>query len=285
MTPQSAIDAASTYMGTVLVNGILCHQWLDGTLLPLLAGGAGDDDGGDDDDGDGDGDADSDDGDDDGDEDDDDAKAKKKKVKDDEDDDDDDDLSKHKSASVRRAFRQATERRITIKARDKTIADLTAAAVEKDAKLAKYEKDGAGDPELKAAKEKAEKERDEARAEVVTLKADNADKALNSEIEDIVTEMKIVQSVKMVKGLLREEGKLKFDSNGELEEDLTRSIKRFVKSGELTVKKKNVSDDEDEGDESGAPARSSGSPMRRAGSVRTPGTESQLKKKYPALNR
>jgi len=283
MTTQSAIDAASIYMGTVLVNGVLCHRWLDGTLLPLLAGGAGDDDGGDD--GDGDDDGAGDDGDDEGDGDDD-AKNKKKSAKDDDDDDDDDDdLSKHKSASVRRAYRQATERRIAL--RDERTAH--AATKEREtaliAEVADLKKNGAGDEKLKASVLKAEKERDDALAEVAKMKTEKAETAINSEIEDVIKELDVTQSLKMVKGLLREDGLLTFDENGELEKDLTRSIKKFVKNGELTVKKKNVSDDEDEGDESGAPARSSGSPMRRNGSVRTPGNEAQLKKKYPALNR
>jgi len=286
MTTQSAIDAASIYMGTVLVNGVLCHQWLDGTLLPLLAGGAGDDDGGDNDDDDGDGDGDKDDSDDSDDGDgDDDAKGKKKSAKDDDDDDDDDDLSKHKSASVRRAYRQATERRIAL--RDERTAH--AATKEREtaliAEVADLKKNGAGDEKLKASVLKAEKERDDALAEVAKMKTEKAETAINSEIEDVIKELNVTQSLKMVKGLLREDGLLTFDENGELEKDLTRSIKKFVKNGELTVKKKNVSDDEDEGDESGAPARSSGSPMRRNGSVRTPGNEAQLKKKYPALNR
>lgn len=283
MTPHSANELnANPYLGTTLINGVLCHRWFDGTVLQIFAGGAGDaDDSGGGDDGDADGDDSDDDTDGDDDDEDDDPKNKKKK---DDEDDDDDDGEKGKTASERRAYRQAASRRIALRTEKEAHATTKTELSAANAKVAKYEKDGAGDPELKAAKEKAEKERDEARAEIVTMKAEAANIALNGEIEEIVKEMNITQSVKMVKGLLQVEGKLKFDDDGELEEDLTRSIKKFIKNGELTVKKKNASGDEEE-DESGAPSRSSGSPMRRGGGVRTKPSEAQLAKKYPALLR
>lgn len=289
MTPHSANELTTNpYLGTTLINGVLCHRWFDGTVIQILAGGAGDDDGDgdgdgadDDADGDDDGDKDGDDGDDD---DDDKTKGKKKSGKKIDDDDDDDD--KGKTPSERRAWRQAADRRIKLRTANATIGERDTEIVALKAEVADLKKNGAGDDKLKGSLAKAEKERDDALAEVKTMKATIADTAVTAEIEEIVKELNITQSVKMVKGLLQVEGKLKIGDDGEVEEDLTRSIKRFIKNGELNVKKKSASGDEDEDeDESGAPSRSSGSPMRRGGGVRTVPTEKQLAKKYPALQR
>jgi hypothetical protein len=98
-------EDTTPYLGTTLEDDVLRHRWLDGTTLPVIAGGAGDNDDDDDNDDDGDGDDDSDDNAD----------------NDDSDDEDDDEPSKGKSltskqrANLRRASRQAAKFRIEAK--------------------------------------------------------------------------------------------------------------------------------------------------------------------------
>ena len=115
-TGDAAPEVDAPYLGTSLEDGVLCHRWLDGTSLPVLAGGAGDDDDdtNDDDDSGDDDDDDDDDGDDESDDADDKSKGKKKKAKDD-DDDNESTLTNKQRANLHRSARQAARHRIEAK--------------------------------------------------------------------------------------------------------------------------------------------------------------------------
>lgn len=284
---HSADDTANIYMGTTLIRGRLFHQWFDGALLPVLTGGAGDGDG-DGGDGDGDGDDDGDGGDDDDDEDDhnltDEAKAKRAAKKAKKDDDDDDDDQSKMSPSARRAFRQAAKYRVANKALAGKLEEANTALTAANAKLAKYEKDGAGDPELKKANETLTKERDDARAEVKTLKAKDISHGINKQMEEAVEEYTLDIKPKMLRALLDSEDLLTVDDEGEVE-DLARSIRKLLKSGDIKKKAARGSDGDDDGGASSG--GSSGSPMTRGGrnTKSTKTATADLIKKYPALAR
>lgn len=263
------------YMGTVLRNGILGHLWFDGTWMPVLSGSAEDGDaGGDEGEGDDGGESDDDD-------DDDTAKGKKKaKGKDDDDEDDKEDWENASPASIKRAFRQATDRRIKIKALNDTVTAKDAELATANAKIADLEKNGTGDPKLKEQLSERDKTIDKLTKENADLKTSVAEGSINKQLEEAIAEFKLTDTVKRVRGILQADDSLEVD-DGEIV-NLSRSIKRLIKSGELRAKKVS-SGDENTGDESGA-SRSSGSPMRRGNSVRTVSNEEALKKKYPALS-
>ena len=95
---DAAPEIDAPYLGASLEDGVLCHRWLDGTVLPVLSGGAGDDD------------DDSDDSDDEGSDDDDDDEGDGN-----EGDDDESTLTHKQMANLRRSSRQAARFRIAAK--------------------------------------------------------------------------------------------------------------------------------------------------------------------------
>jgi hypothetical protein len=273
MTPHSVNDN-SFYLGTILTNGRLCHRWSDGTVLPILSGsdgeddGSGDDDGGDDDDG-----ADDDDGDDDDDE----------GGDGDEDDDDDDSKRKPSAKSVNKAHRDAAKYRTRLRdertAHTATKEKLTAA----EAKVAKYEKDGVTDEATKTKIAEMETELSELRKFKEQREEADAEQSRFRQVEEELDELKLTGlDPDYVITKLRKSGMLTIDDDGEIE-DLNANLKKLLKSG--VIKKVTSGDDDNDGNDTGrAGASRSGRSVNSGQRRKKDGYDkAKLAKKYPAL--
>jgi hypothetical protein len=235
------------YMGTGLVNGVLCHRWLDGTILPLLSGGDGEgdgDDGGDDGDGD-DGSDDGEDGDGDGDD---------SGTDDGADDDDDEDGEEDDAAldkindpdklrtmlkgarnTAQKASRQAAKyRTMRNKARGERDSERTAHEATKT-ELNDLKAKGTTDDTSKATIAQLTKERDDLKAEAAKLNAAQAEAAAERTVAEEMSDLGIEGDPEYAILKLRKANLWNVDEDGDIE-DLTVNLKKLVRKGVLTKK-------------------------------------------------
>lgn len=266
-------DEPAVYLGMLPIGMVMTHVWDDGSTLPALLGFDGEDDGGEDDGGD-DADDDTDDGD-------------GKGGDDDDDDDDEDDPDKIKDPKRRRAARQAaqyrTQRNAARTARDAAKAEV----VTLKEKLAKAEKDGAGDETLKArvADLEAEVAAERKRADAAEKVAKGA--TIEKQVSNALGESKdkFQEDVEVITILLERNGMLEPDEDG-LVEDLDKSLRRLKRLGKIHVVSDDEDDEDDDDDDKAASgSKSSGRTMNKKKKGNETYDTAALAKKYPGLNR
>lgn len=278
MKTHSENDIQAQYIGTALVNGRLCHRWLDGTTLPVLFGAS--DDGGDGDGSDGDGDDDSGDGDDD-------DEGDGSDEGDEGEDEDDDDKSSKSSRRIHRLSRENAKYRTQ---RNKFKTDLeserTAHAATKQ-ELADLKKSGVSDDTVKAQIATLTKERDEAQTELKALKAESQQRSQEAEVQSLLDELNIDCEADVAISRLRKNG-VTPDDDGEFE-DLEAQLKKLLKKG---VFRKKASDDGDDAERNGSTSGGSSGASRSGRSTGNAGKrrdgkvdQTKLRQKYPALQR
>lgn len=288
MMPHSANDSDnSNYLGVSLLNGCLVHRWLDGTVIPVLTGGDGDDDGGD-----GDGDDGGDDSDDDsGDADDDDTGDGDDDDDDESDEDDDADidkitepkqlqgmLKKARSTARRAAHEAGKYRTQRNKARQERDANATALEAEKAAHNKTKEAKG-GDESLKAENTQLKAQVAELQGKVKEHTEEAQAAAAERQVGDVLAELNIDCDADVAVARLRKNG-IKPDESGEFD-DLEATIKRLTRKG--VFKKKSTSGGDGGTGSSGVRTGRTNGTGKKADKSKY--DRAALAKKYPALNR
>lgn len=252
-------------------NGISgwCHVWSDGTILPVLRGFDGGEDGGEDDD------TGTDDTEDDGGED---------------DDDEDIDAKEKDPGKLRSRIKELCDEnaswRTKLKGvraeRDTAQSELADAKTKiKDLEDGK----GGGDDALKARISELETANAQLTKDNDTLKGEASKGKVEKQVSAVATKLNIEDDMDYIMYVLERNEMLSVDEDGDIE-DLNINLKRLLKKGKLSVASGDDGDDseDDEGATSGA-SRSTGKSFngRKKSSATT--DRAKLLDKYPALRR
>lgn len=265
-------SALATHLGVRWIDGAWSNVWSDGVVLPILSGGApeDDDDTGNEDENDDDENEDEDDDDDDEGEDDKD-KGKKKKLSESE-----------RQRLSREAAKYRTQRNTAREARDEARAKITTLEA-KVSDLQKKVDAGGSDDSLKERVAELEKTLSEREAELDKERKTNRSTSIDRQVSSAVSDLKIKEDADMVRYLLEKNEMLEVDDESGDIEDLEKSLKRLIKRGKLTVV--SDEDDDDDDDEDDKPSSSGRSRSKSRDKSKNGLDRESLTKKFPALRR